>query len=67
LRLPTLAIFQFPNPTHYHDHHWVRCIVTDQSNAFDQLVQAAEELLAPYASATVTDSSSQLAFQRRGN
>src|SRR5205814_1208692 len=29
LQIPTLAIFRFPSPAHYHDHPWVRCVVAD--------------------------------------
>jgi ADP-heptose:LPS heptosyltransferase len=45
LRVPTLAVFKWPNPLHYHHHDWVECHVAPDVESLPALVQAAERLL----------------------
>lgn len=45
LRVPTLAIFKWPNPEHYHAHPWVKCMVAPGPPSGPVLLEAAEELL----------------------
>lgn len=45
LRVPTLAIFRWPNPVHYHHHEWVECVVAPGKEDLPQLLLAAERLL----------------------
>src|SRR5262249_28795243 len=47
LGVPTLAIFHFSNPVHYHHDSWVRCIVVKcGTQSLSELVEVSEELLA---------------------
>jgi ADP-heptose:LPS heptosyltransferase len=46
LRIPTLALFNFPNPVHYHHHPWIQCLVAPTVAAFPEAMAAAERLLA---------------------
>jgi ADP-heptose:LPS heptosyltransferase len=45
LRVPTLAVFNRPNPVHYHHHEWVICQVAGDEKAFSELVESAEKLI----------------------
>ena len=45
LRVPTLAIFKFPNPPHYHRHAWVECVVAPDANFLPVALEAAKRLL----------------------
>jgi ADP-heptose:LPS heptosyltransferase len=45
LRVPTLAIFKFPNPQHYHRHAWVECVVAPNAKSLPVALAAAERLL----------------------
>jgi ADP-heptose:LPS heptosyltransferase len=45
LRVPTLAVFNRPNPVHYHHHDWVDCQVAQHESASSKLVETAEKLL----------------------
>jgi len=45
LRIPTLAVFNRPNPVHYHRHDWVTCLVAKEENALSELADSAEKLL----------------------
>lgn len=45
LRVPTLAIFKFPNPPHYHRHEWVECVVAPDEKSLPVVLEAAERLL----------------------
>jgi ADP-heptose:LPS heptosyltransferase len=45
LRVPTLAIFKFPNPHHYHRHAWVECLVAPDAKSLPVALEAAERLL----------------------
>jgi ADP-heptose:LPS heptosyltransferase len=46
LRVPTLALFNFPNPEHYHHHPWVACEVAPEARALPAALAAAQRLLA---------------------
>ena len=45
LRVPTLAIFRYPNPVHYHRHDWVQCKVAPDGHLRPELLEAAEKLM----------------------
>lgn len=45
LRVPLLALFNFPNPVHYHTHPWVECRVAPGAGALPEVLAAAERLL----------------------
>ena len=45
LRVPTLAIFNFPNPQHYHHHPWIDCRVAPGAPSLPELLAAAQRLL----------------------
>ena len=45
LRVPTLAVFNRPNPVHYHHHDWVDCRVAQDEHTLPKLVDSAEKLL----------------------
>ncbi|HEV2208717.1 MAG TPA: glycosyltransferase family 9 protein [Verrucomicrobiae bacterium] len=45
LRVPTLAIFRWPNPQHYHHQDWIKCCVAQGPEALPRLLEAAEGLL----------------------
>lgn len=45
LRVPTLAIFKFPNPQHYHRHAWIECLVAPDAKSLPVALDAAERLL----------------------
>ena len=45
LRVPTLALFRFPNPLHYHHHNWIECLVAPDAQALPSALAAAERLL----------------------
>jgi len=45
LRVPTLAIFTYPNREHFHQHPWVECVVAPAIGSLTSLVEAAERLL----------------------
>jgi len=45
LRVPTLAVFNRPNPVHYHHHDWVDCQVAQNENDLPRLAECAEKLL----------------------
>ena len=45
LRVPTLALFNFPNPAHYHRHPWIECRVTPDARSLPEALVAAERLL----------------------
>ena len=44
LRVPTLALFNFPNPLHYHHNAWTQCLVLPDVNAVQEAIAAAERL-----------------------
>jgi ADP-heptose:LPS heptosyltransferase len=46
MRVPTLAIFNWDNRTHFHQHPWARCCVVAAGEPLPPLRAAAEELLA---------------------
>jgi ADP-heptose:LPS heptosyltransferase len=46
LRVPTLAVFNWDNSTHFHHDPWVRCRVAPSLDALPALREAARELLA---------------------
>jgi ADP-heptose:LPS heptosyltransferase len=46
LGTPTLAIFNWANPTHYHVCGWVKCLVAPEEGCLPAALGAAEELLA---------------------
>jgi len=46
LGTPTLAIFNWANPTHYHVGRWVKCLVAREEACLPAVLGAAEELLA---------------------
>ena len=45
LRVPTLALFKFPNPAHYHHHDWIHCLLAPGIEALPAASAAAEKLL----------------------
>jgi ADP-heptose:LPS heptosyltransferase len=45
LRVPTLAVFRWPSPEHYHHHPWVESQVAGGIEALPALLEAAERLL----------------------
>jgi ADP-heptose:LPS heptosyltransferase len=45
LRVPTLAVFKFPNPQHYHHHEWIKCLVAPDAKSLPEALEAAERLL----------------------
>jgi len=45
LRVPTLALFRWPSPQHYHRCAWVECLVADGAEALPALLEAAERLM----------------------
>jgi ADP-heptose:LPS heptosyltransferase len=45
LRVPTLALFNFPNPQHYHHQPWIECQVAPDAQALPETLAAAERLL----------------------
>ena len=45
LRVPQLALFNFPNPVHYHTYPWVECRVAPNPDALPEVLTAAERLL----------------------
>ena len=56
LRVPTLAIFNFPNPVHYHTHSWVECLVAPDAASLPVAIGAAERLLVAPRDLSVTES-----------
>jgi hypothetical protein len=44
LRVPTLALFNFPNPLHYHHNAWTQCLVMPDAAALAEAMAAAERL-----------------------
>ena len=45
LRVPTLALFRWPSPVHYHHCAWVECLVAGGAEALPALLEAAERLM----------------------
>ena len=45
LRVPTLAIFNYQNFVHFHDHPWVQCVFAPDPRGLPQCLAAAEHLL----------------------
>jgi ADP-heptose:LPS heptosyltransferase len=45
LRVPTLALFNQPNPQHYHHHPWVQCFVEGRVSSLPKALEACERLL----------------------
>ena len=45
LRVPTLALFNGPNPAHYHHHAWTHCVVAPGLDSLPPTLDAAEQLL----------------------
>ena len=45
LRVPTLAIFNLPNPLACHRHAWVECVVAPDAKSLPVALEAAERLL----------------------
>jgi len=45
LRVPTLAIFRWPSPEHYHHDAWVECLVAGGVEALPSLLEAAGRLM----------------------
>ena len=45
LRVPTLAIFNYQNFVHFHDHPWVQCVFARDPGGLPQCLEAAERLL----------------------
>jgi ADP-heptose:LPS heptosyltransferase len=48
MRVPTLGLFNRPNPVHEHHHPWVRCIVAPGLQELPRLQTAAQELRAAF-------------------
>jgi len=44
LRVPTLAVFNWANTTHFHHHPWVQCVTLGKSDDAERLATAAEGL-----------------------
>lgn len=44
LRVPTLALFNFPNPLHYHHNAWTHCLVLPDASSLPEALAAAERL-----------------------
>jgi ADP-heptose:LPS heptosyltransferase len=45
LRVPTLALFAWPSPEHYHRHSWVHCQATQGVQSPEGILEAAQRLL----------------------
>jgi ADP-heptose:LPS heptosyltransferase len=45
LRVPTLALFNGPNPAHYHHHFWTHCLVAPGLQSLSATLEAAEQLI----------------------
>jgi ADP-heptose:LPS heptosyltransferase len=45
LRVPTLALFRWPSPQHYHHYAWVESQVARGVEALPTLLEAAERLM----------------------
>ncbi|MBP9899924.1 MAG: glycosyltransferase family 9 protein [Verrucomicrobiota bacterium] len=45
LRVRTLALFNFPNPQHYHQHPWVECLLAPDVRSQSAALSVAERLL----------------------
>ena len=45
MRVPTLAIFNTPNPAHYHHHSWINCLVAPNLQSLPATLEAAEQLI----------------------
>ena len=45
LRVPTVALFVWPSPEHYHHHSWVHCEVMQGAESLDRILEAVPRLL----------------------
>jgi ADP-heptose:LPS heptosyltransferase len=45
LRVPSLALFNRPNPVHYHLHDWVRCRIAHGAESLPEVLEGVEGLL----------------------
>jgi hypothetical protein len=45
LRIPTLAVFNYNNREHFHDHPWVKCVIIENKDDMRRLQHEMDDLL----------------------